>query len=250
MNCDQVFDVLTRGPFPTGAASDSAVERHLTCCVECRRLATALRPAVELFEEAVRPEDSRGLPSYWGEVAEPQSAAYDATFATLEEEISYARRMPRTLASARNPRMLFPARSLDDCDRLLRFLGAVAVGVMLAFTLRGIGEGPTGNGRYFGGGDASLASWQVCSAAMIAGPEQRLHPQNVAVTLAKLDAEKQRCCLDCHHAGGKSTDRPRMNESAATSCVACHESRVDESDAQESMLDSHGKIGKSSDPGV
>jgi hypothetical protein len=28
MNCDQVFDVLTRGPFPTGEPSDEPVEHH------------------------------------------------------------------------------------------------------------------------------------------------------------------------------------------------------------------------------
>ena len=66
MNCDQVFDVLTRGPFPTGDQSDIAVEEHLSQCVECARLAEALRPAIELFEEAVTEEESRTLPGYWG----------------------------------------------------------------------------------------------------------------------------------------------------------------------------------------
>jgi hypothetical protein len=120
----------------------------------------------------------------------------------------------------------------------------------LAFTLRGVGDGPARGNRFFGGGDASPAAWQVCSVAMIGPAERGLHSQGNLVSVTKLDAEKQRCCLDCHHAGGKSTGRPRMNESAATSCVACHETRVDESDAQESMLHSHGKLEKSSDPGV
>lgn len=70
MNCDQVFDVLTRGPFPTGDASDLAVEAHLADCVDCARLAEALRPAIELFEEAVTEEESRTLPGYWGALAE------------------------------------------------------------------------------------------------------------------------------------------------------------------------------------
>jgi hypothetical protein len=70
MNCDQVFDVLTRGPFPTGHASDLAVESHLSDCVDCARLAEALRPAIELFEEAVTEEESRTLPGYWGALAE------------------------------------------------------------------------------------------------------------------------------------------------------------------------------------
>src|SRR5258707_616664 len=69
MNCDQVFDILTRGPFPTGTPCDTGVEAHLAACRECRRLAEALRPALELFQEAVGPEESRDLPGYWCAVA-------------------------------------------------------------------------------------------------------------------------------------------------------------------------------------
>ncbi len=69
MNCDQVFDILTRGPFPTGTACDAGVETHLNACPECRRLAEALRPAIELFQEAIGPEESRDLPGYWCAVA-------------------------------------------------------------------------------------------------------------------------------------------------------------------------------------
>jgi hypothetical protein len=69
MNCDQVFDILTRGPFPTGASCDEYVEAHLRTCPECNRLAEALRPALELFQEAVDPEESRDLPGYWCAVA-------------------------------------------------------------------------------------------------------------------------------------------------------------------------------------
>jgi hypothetical protein len=66
MNCDDVFEILTRGPFPTGAASDHLVEQHLDRCSSCQRLAEALRPAIELFEEACLPEESQGLPRYIG----------------------------------------------------------------------------------------------------------------------------------------------------------------------------------------
>lgn len=68
MNCDGVFDILTRGPFPTGTDCDERVERHLLVCPDCRRLAAALQPAIELFEEAITPEESRDLPGYWGEL--------------------------------------------------------------------------------------------------------------------------------------------------------------------------------------
>ena len=52
LDCDDVFDRLTRGPFPSGAADDDAVESHLRSCHECRELAEALRPAVKLMHVA------------------------------------------------------------------------------------------------------------------------------------------------------------------------------------------------------
>jgi hypothetical protein len=73
MDCEQVFMILTRGPFPTGEAWDEQVETHLESCAECWRLAEALRPALEVFQEAVPPAESRELPGYWGD-ARPASA--------------------------------------------------------------------------------------------------------------------------------------------------------------------------------
>jgi hypothetical protein len=73
MDCDQVFMVLTRGPFPTGEPWDEEVEAHLETCGDCWRLAEALRPALEVFQEAIPPAESRNLPGYWGD-ARPASA--------------------------------------------------------------------------------------------------------------------------------------------------------------------------------
>src|SRR4029079_11251759 len=67
MDCDQVFMILTCGPFPTGQAWDEQVEAHLESCADCWRLAEALRPALEVFQEAVPPAESRELPGYWGD---------------------------------------------------------------------------------------------------------------------------------------------------------------------------------------
>ena len=66
VSCDHVFDILTRGPFPTGQSSDEAVEQHLRACHDCRQLAEALRPAVELLHEAVARDESLALPEYQG----------------------------------------------------------------------------------------------------------------------------------------------------------------------------------------
>lgn len=75
MDCDQVFIILTRGPFPTGEAWDEQVESHLEKCSDCWRLAEALRPALEVFQEAVPAAESRDLPGYWGD-ARPASETF------------------------------------------------------------------------------------------------------------------------------------------------------------------------------
>lgn len=78
-DCDETFDALTRGAFPTAAASDQAVERHLRACDECRRLAAALRPALEALSDDADCAGVLGLPSYWGDVeTEPPAAARTA----------------------------------------------------------------------------------------------------------------------------------------------------------------------------
>jgi hypothetical protein len=75
MDCDQVFEILTRGPFPTGEAWDEQVEAHLETCSDCWRLAEALRPALEVVQEAIPPAESRNLPGYWGD-ARPASGTF------------------------------------------------------------------------------------------------------------------------------------------------------------------------------
>lgn len=74
MNCDQVFMVLTSGPFPTGQPSDVAVERHLEMCPGCWRIAEALRPAHDVFEESIPACEGRHLPGYWGDALPSRSA--------------------------------------------------------------------------------------------------------------------------------------------------------------------------------
>ena len=82
MLCDDVFDRLTRGPFPAGDPQDEAVEAHLEQCDSCRQLALALEPAVSLFHEALGAEAARDLPAYWGR----QSQLFAGEFATEEPD--------------------------------------------------------------------------------------------------------------------------------------------------------------------
>ncbi len=66
MQCDHVFGILTRGPFPTGDPSDLQVEAHLSVCADCRRLAQALRPLESAARETIPPLESYSLPVYRG----------------------------------------------------------------------------------------------------------------------------------------------------------------------------------------
>lgn len=133
MNCDQVFDILTRGPFPTGDLSDGDVERHLTSCHDCRRLAEALRPAVELFHEAVDPAEGEDLPGYRGKLAEARSerlmAAVDQAIGTM-------------------PIRPLPLHRRDPVERpgalgVSRIAVAVALGLVLGVLLRTLGISDT-----------------------------------------------------------------------------------------------------------
>ncbi len=68
MDCDRVFAILTRGPFPTGDPGDQAVEDHLLVCPDCILLAEALRPSAQVTQEMITTGESSQLPGYRGDV--------------------------------------------------------------------------------------------------------------------------------------------------------------------------------------
>ena len=107
MNCNQVFNILTRGPFPSGEPTDASVEIHLATCSGCRRLAEALRPALEVFQEAVGPDECSALPGYWGELA-PTSAELAVTTAPRRSHrMGSVHELVTVLAEQRNQMLLW-----------------------------------------------------------------------------------------------------------------------------------------------
>ncbi len=97
MDCDQVFAILTRGPFPTGELWDEDVEAHLEKCAGCWRIAEALRPALEVFQEAVPPAESRDLPGYWGDARPAGTIVSELSKASTRLAMATGvRRVPRT----------------------------------------------------------------------------------------------------------------------------------------------------------
>ncbi|HEY2761322.1 MAG TPA: hypothetical protein VGI75_11275 [Pirellulales bacterium] len=121
MNCDNVFAILTRGPFPTGGSRiDAAVESHLRACADCQRLAEALRPNSGLIQESIGIDESRVLPGYWG-----GSLPLSGDLAvSLDERGIQAGRYPRI---RRMPVRLVRSESL----KFWQFAAAVALGIAL-----------------------------------------------------------------------------------------------------------------------
>lgn len=227
VNCDQVFDVLTRGPFPTGDESDESVEQHLRACHECRQLAEALQPAVELLHESLAREEASDLPEYQGVLA-----AIERSVATAEAE------RPRRLAVQRlarprdEKRAAFTLASLTQLAVVALLLLAVG---SLTWNSLGTPEsrprdflsvlspnGPVTRGRLDDRGLMTLASLNLPARCF---PQDALIDaaagNNAKATLA-VNQAALRCCTECHRAGQASYASSRLVVAMHKSCVACH----------------------------
>jgi hypothetical protein len=135
MDCDRVFMILTRGPFPTGEPWDEEVESHLETCADCWRLAEALRPALEVFQEAVPPAESRDLPGYWGD-ARPASVVMAglASSATRAAVASSPKATQQGYRNYPNPPLVSEGSvDLIRAIALVATMSATAMALMLIF---------------------------------------------------------------------------------------------------------------------
>ena len=134
MDCDQVFMILTRGPFPTGEAWDEQVEAHLETCADCWRLAEALRPALEVFQEAVPPAESRDLPGYWGDARPAAAILGELTQAATRTALAPGVR--QTQRSYRNyPRQPLASEFSTDILRAIAFAATVTAAALTLVSL-------------------------------------------------------------------------------------------------------------------
>ena len=135
MDCDQVFMILTRGPFPTGEAWDEQVEAHLESCTDCWRLAEALRPALEVFQEAVPPAESRELPGYWGD-ARPAGLMLSQIAQSATRTAAVAPGVRQLQQPYRNyPREPIASEFSTDILRAVAFAATVAAAVLTLVSL-------------------------------------------------------------------------------------------------------------------
>lgn len=188
LSCDDVFERLTRGPFPTCEPEDTAVEAHLAGCHDCRSLAEALRPAVRLFADVrvAELQPAGDLPVYWGSAA---------TLATPPASAPVQTRPKETETSW--------GWQLVAAALLGVVLGAGAAGGWFIRPTSRSANGLPPEQRF-----ASLQSLPLHEACL----RHEKHPNG---------ATGVRCCTLCHHAraGQKAPTEIRTLQLA---CALCH----------------------------
>jgi len=240
VNCDQVFDVLTRGPFPTGDHTDEAVELHLAACHECRQMAEALRPAVALLHEAVSKEEALELPEYQGSLPEPDPFENDDVRRLQLGLRMLDRRPPRTTShAARKSR-----REDFDAGRWLnaaRLIAASVLIVSLGWLAWGVAVSPrhpagalamTPAARPFAPAQLapiSLDSQGLITLASFKLPDDCFPPalrgasEAESNTLVAAAAEAVQCCSECHSRIGSASHARAVGDARfSQACAVCH----------------------------
>ena len=220
MNCDRVFDILTRGPFPTGDPTDEQVERHLAACHDCRRLSEALRPAVEMFHEALTPEASHQLPGYRGII---QVAPHDMV-AAVDTAVRAHANQNEAFHSQSIPEPHAPAGPPNTFWRLACGLSTAAAAFLLIWIVSGRGTNNAGTEK--------LPSVMATSHDT---PDNEVEEFLASLPLTKMcftqvDTPTSRnvghaihyeCCTKCHRAA-KSFGPQIQIATLVQSCQGCH----------------------------
>ncbi len=202
--CDDVFEILTREPFPSGDSGDDIVESHLAVCHECRQLAEAFRPAVGLFHESLAAESDQELPSYRGRLLPMIEALPEPTAELVESPPSMTDRS----------QMLFSMTIVAS----LFLVGSIVFAAMAA--------------NYVGNNEVAVIApidrdagrdYTLLAALEIPRDCRSLAESSNAATHGDFV-----CCTKCHNTTSRvaSTEVAILKSSAA--CVACHDRLVDE----------------------
>jgi hypothetical protein len=227
IHCDEVFDILTRGPFPTGAPSDGIVEAHLNHCEGCRQLAEALRPAIELLQEAIAPEECSDLPRYGGAAVDSRLPWSDARSPSVTTKKKLALRRANRTCVPDSEAASWPWRAAA------KMAAAACVGLVLAGMLRQLVVSGGGTNRGGTHPVAVAAHWRLAIdgrqwAIDQQLPETCLQPamgrKMVAASAVpdKNDTLHLACCLGCHAAiQDRMVPLTRIG-GFVQACQACH----------------------------
>lgn len=226
IHCDEVFDILTRGPFPTGAPSDGIVEAHLNHCDACRQLAEALRPAIELLQEAISPEESDNLPRYGG-AAQPRAAWTDHSRSPVKTKPLVRRPVTHVAAGLQRTSETWPWRSAA------KFVAAACIGLALAGMLRQVVLSHDVGQRRVATPVACAATWRSSLTGSEWVGQQNLQARcrdaiegyALAVPAGGPrtgDVLQLTCCLGCHAAHRGPTLPAGRVSGFVLACQACH----------------------------
>lgn len=256
MNCDQVFSILTRGPFPSGDVTDGAVEAHLSLCSECRHFADALRPDGHIDVESLIPEESRGLPYYWGLAALPAGDPTGAATATQGRR-THRRRKPtfferhEPLAHFSGWQLAFAVVMGAMLGTLLKYLGyadgAVPQNEVAASTPPASAAMSAVNSSAMDTADASMVSLAEARGMNTAEPPANWNAQLASklgatpacceIRLTGFDAQPEEddlkplaartagsdaCCTKCHNASAQRFALAATTAKIVRSCQVCH----------------------------
>jgi len=204
LDCDAVFDALTSGC--ATAREDEALREHLDCCAECRQLAEAMEPAVDVFANESRAAERHSASAV--SLANKVLAHVDAERSSVLAE-SHRRCLLYLNAHAWS--------QLGAAAAVLLALGglfwatspredAAQLAVLPAFTspLARPTE-PTEHGLLH------LASLQLPSICL------------TPTAVSKDAAAVIQCCTRCHRSG-EMVPVVRLVAFSQQSCVACHKS--------------------------
>jgi hypothetical protein len=195
-------------------------------------LADALRPALELFQEAVGPEESRDLPGYWCAVATDRA----------QPLVSYAKGLEPRRGS---PRSWQPRSTGGNFSALSAWglAAALALGVTLGSLLNGlwsfdgfsvvpprqrdtaVASPPTDNNKP----RPTIAEHKMLAGLPAAcfghqpSPALRNTEGNHEV-LRTADLSNLDCCTECHNANSDSVSS-FATVSVSQSCQICHKER-------------------------
>ncbi|MFI4874919.1 MAG: hypothetical protein ACIALR_06265 [Blastopirellula sp. JB062] len=210
--CDEVFELLTRAPFPSGdSAADAAVERHLRCCHECRNLAEALRPATSELAETL-PAEANQLPQVSGDYWRKVESAWENP------------QSPPALSSGVWLSLAIPITAVCvSFFALASYWASPNQPAARGSASRNLAQAQHEAERYL----TNLALPAVCSPTQLTPKSETIalasFPQQVA-SLAHLT-----CCSECHHRAKEKSQSPAAAASSAAalvavanSCQACH----------------------------
>lgn len=190
--CDDVFEVLTRAPFPTGKhETDMPIQRHLTVCHSCRELAEALRPATDMLGhgQTDSSEENSPLPVFLADDSTPSHRCI-----TDQPE----RQTTDIVAAIRGP------------------LIALALCLMIVLAVQGNWSHGSSGSDQTGPTDSSFAATGAGSGVnlsdLVAGPntcslvsvdsafQSKKSDDELLSSLVEHKFTATHCCSQCHHA--------------------------------------------------